>query len=296
MVVLQLRSKIPDDAAENFLGHRGKPRDFPIVVKGARVRVYKPNGDLLLAVIPKAISEAAKMAASAFIARAARAVSKNRGTYTGLSSDYVRADGARSNTVQTPPVRSSIHGFFDRSVRFPFCRQTVLASKHPEEWAEVSALVREVAKHFAEQAKTRFDAQMKRAKEAHPAYVIAGTPFTTLTVNGSVAGAYHRDSGDYKPGFGCLSVFRRGSYRGALLGFPAYGVAADLQDRDLILFDPHEIHGNTPFRAKGEPHVDFERTSIVYYLRDKITDCLSPAEELERAKGVRGALKKPADE
>lgn len=290
MATVQLRSRVPAEKAEAFVGTKGRPEDFPLVARGGQVTVYKPNGELLLALYPKAITEAAKEKALPFLGRASKQVSKNRGTFLGGQSLYVKGDGTVSNTTQTPPIRTSVHGYFDRNPRFPFCRMTALVSREPEAWAEVFPMVREVAGIFEHGAKGRYVAQLEAAKCTHPAYVIPGTPFTTLTVNGTFAGAYHRDAGDYKPGFGCLSVFRRGAYGGCLLGFPAYGVAVDLEDRDVILFDPHEIHGNTPFVAEGEPHKDFERISVVYYYRAKMSECLAPEKELERVKSSRGAL------
>jgi hypothetical protein len=127
--------------------------------------------------------------------------------------------------------------------------------------------------------------------------VIPGTPFTTLTINNCVSGGFHTDAGDFEPGFGVIAVLRRGSYRGCLLGFPAYGVAADLQDGDVLLFDPHEVHGNTPYEGcVGEEGKDWERISVVFYYRKKMVDCLSPQEELQRAKTLRGALTPTEDE
>lgn len=292
MAVIQLRSRVLEAKAEAFVGVRGRPGDFALVVPpdfSETVTVYKPNGELLLQVVPGAISETAKERAMPFLERASKAVSKNRGTFLGAQSNYVKADGTLSNTTQTPPIRTSIHGFFDRTPRFPFCRQTALVSREPEAFAEVFPMLVEVSGAFERGARKRHAAQLDAAKRTHPAYVIPGTPFTTLTVNGTLAGAYHRDAGDYKPGFGCMAVFRRGSYRGCLLGFPAFGVAADLPDRSVILFDPHEIHGNTPIEAEGEAHRDYQRISVVCYYREKMLDCRAPEEELERAK-ARGSL------
>lgn len=150
-------------------------------------------------------------------------------------------------------------------------------------------MIQETARVFEQHAPERYAKQLEAAKRTHPAYVIPETPFTTLTVNNCVSGGYHTDAGDYEPGFGCIAVFRRGSYRGCLLGFPAYGVAVDLKDRDVLLFDPHEVHGNTPFEdTVGFEGEDWERISIVFYFREKMLECLSPAEELERAKRIRG--------
>lgn len=286
---LQLRSAIAPEKAEGFVGRKPTPADLPVVIRGAVAQVYKPNGQLLLALCPAAIPPDAKARAMKFLGPAANQVSKNRGSYVGGQSEYVKQDGSRSNTSQTPPVRSTMHGFADRNPRFPFCRQTAFVSREPALWADMQPLLGIASELFRLGAPKQHAAQLAAAAATHPSYVIPGTPFTTITVNGTVAGAFHRDAGDYKHGFGVMSVFRSGEYRGCHLGFPAYGVSVDLQDGDVILFDPHEIHGNTPFEAEGKPHVDFERISVVYYFREKMGACLAPEEELQRAK-ARGNL------
>ena len=96
------------------------------------------------------------------------------------------------------------------------------------------------------------------------------------------------------PGFGCILVLRRGSYAGGELVLPAYRVGADLQDRDLLLFDVHELHGNLPLVGEGPPMLPeqggYERISVVFYFRANMVECLPPELELERAKRARGGL------
>lgn len=82
-----------------------------------------------------------------------------------------------------------------------------------------------------------------------------------------------------------MAVLRRGRFRGCLLGMPRYGVAFDMQDRDVIMFDPHEVHGNTQFTdGQGVVREDYERISVVMYLRSRMRECGSPEEELQRAR------------
>ena len=57
---------------------------------------------------------------------------------------------------------------------------------------------------------------------------------------------------------------------------------------DTIIFDPHELHGNTPLIKLSE---DAVRCSVVYYFREKIQFCKSAEEELETVKNRKpGAL------
>jgi hypothetical protein len=289
-MIVQARTKLADRDAELLVGKHPTPEMFPFVLRGAG-KVYKPNGDLLLAVIPNAISEQSKADALPFLLRAAKRETTNRGLFAGGErTRRVKSDGTLSATTQGAAIRSSVAGFMDRYPRIPYCRPCAMTEQYPDEWPGVYGACVDVARAYRSVAPARFAAQSTVASNTHPAYVIPGTPFTTLTINGTTHGANHRDAGDLPEGFGCISVFRSGDYRGGLLGFPAYGVAADLNDRDVIVFDPHEIHGNTAYEADGEPHVDYMRLSVVYYYRTKISDCLSPADELARVKSDRGVL------
>jgi hypothetical protein len=293
--IVQVRTKVADKEVEALVGTIPKPEHFPFVLRGSGA-VWKANGDLLCMVLPKAISQELKAAALPFMRLASNVTTTNRGLYAGGErTRKVLKDGTLSNTLNAPPVRSSVAGYMDRYARIPYCRTTFLTADHDEKWGASLPMIQHVASLFQKHSPKRYAAQLEVAHKTHPSYVIKNTPFTTLTINGSVAGAYHRDKGDFAGGLGVISVFREGNYDGCYLGFPAYGVAADLQDGDVILFDPHEVHGNTPFVAEGEAHKDYERISIVYYFREKMLNCLAPELELERVKDLRGSLPQDDD-
>jgi hypothetical protein len=299
---LYLRTKRPDAEVKALLGTRAVPEQYAALLRNS-ARVYKPNGDLLLVYLRGALSESAVARAYPFLHGLRKNVSNNRGLYGGIhgaKAKYprIRKDGVISHTNIAPSMRSAVVGNFDRYPRIPFCRQLRLSAEDPVAWGECFPVIQEVAVLMREHAPKRYAAQLDTAQKTHPAYVIPGTPFTTLTVNNTEAGAYHTDAGDYRPGFGAMSVLRRGRYAGGTLVFPAFGVAVDMQDRDLVLFDPHEVHGNEPIVGEGPPCEPdaggHERISVVHYFREKMTDCLSPAEELERAKHLRGDFDKLA--
>lgn len=113
-----------------------------------------------------------------------------------------------------------------------------------------------------------------------PEWLIPGTPFTTVTVNRNWQTAVHTDRGDLKAGLSLITAMRRGEFTGGYLVFPHYRIAVDLQDRDLLMFDSHHMHGNTPIVGKvGQ----WERVSCVLYFRERMADCLTAQAELERA-------------
>jgi hypothetical protein len=291
-VLAQIRSRAPDDQVELLLGTRARPEDVKLRVSGD-AKLYKPDGKPLLVLCRAAISEDAAASAYPFLHGLRKHTTANRGMFAAEQRvAVVRKDGVVPKTTRTSPVPSAVVGYMDRYARIPYCRQCALSSADPVAWGTCFPLIREVARIFERELPDRYTAQAAAAKNTHPAYVISDTPFTTLTVNNTWAGGYHRDAGDYKPGFGVMCVLRRGTYRGGEIVLPAYGVGVDLQDRDVILFDVHEVHGNTPIVGEGAPQDPngHERISVVFYFREKMVECLPPAEELGRAKRLHGDL------
>ena len=89
---------------------------------------------------------------------------------------------------------------------------------------------------------------------------------------------------------GVMVVLKEGEYQGFELVVPQYKCAVNMRDGDIVFFDPTAWHGNIPpFDTYGEKNKDWGRISIVLYYREGIQGCLSPKEELARAKN-RGAL------
>lgn len=289
---VQLRSKASAAEVVARVGTSARPEDIRILVTGDQVSVFKPNGQRLLVLRRGALSQKAIDAAYPFMWSLRSTTTKNRGNYAGVDSSGARRtrelkrNGEVSNTnVAATTVRSAVAGYFDRYPRMPFCRETALSSNDRDGWGRALPYIQEIATLFREAVPDRYAAQLAEASRTHPAYVIPETPFTTVTVNNTVAGAYHTDRGDFEKGFGVISVFRRGDYRGAELVFPAYGVGVDLQHGDVVFCDVHEVHGNTPFRdSVGAEQTDWARISMVFYYRAKMVECLSPPEELARAK------------
>lgn len=261
--------------------------DVTMLVRHA-VDVFKPDGTLLLAYRPRAVAEDVCLAAREAFEPIRTYRTMNRGVASGVRIRNVTEAGYLSNTTLGAPVRSAIVGFFDRYPRFPYCRKTAFNANHPELFEKgVQPLCQRVAQVYAEAVPDRFAMQMAVVRRTRPEWVILGTPFTTLTVNHDWSTRMHQDQGDLREGFSMISCIRVGHYEGCWLVFPAFGVGADLGMGDVILFDSHEWHANTPMQKLSD---DAERVGIVYYYRTKMQECLSPAEELERAKQLRGGL------
>lgn len=126
-------------------------------------------------------------------------------------------------------------------------------------------------------------------------YQIGDTAFSSVTVNRNFQTALHQDAGDYRPGFGNLSVIERGKYHGGYTLFPRYKIGFNIRTGDYIEMDVHDWHCNTEMYETAEdkqynktlPRVYFDdpstgtlggdklftRISFVCYFREKLQDC-----------------------
>jgi hypothetical protein len=261
--------------------------DYDLVVggpDGEDVDVLKPDGSPLLVyrrgVLPPGVCRRAYP-----VLRKAATPTTNRGVASGgKRSAKVKQDGTLDRATYAPAVESGIIGYYGRTARLPVCRATAFTAREVEGWAGVQPFLRAVNAVFARELPDRYAAQLAAVCRTPSQYVIAGTVFSTVTVNRNYRSAVHKDAGDLPEGFGVLSVLRAGDYSGGLLVFPRYGVAVDLRTRDVLLADVHEWHGNTALvGTEGE----YERISCVLYFRREMVHCLPPAEELEWAKRRR---------
>ena len=112
---------------------------------------------------------------------------------------------------------------------------------------------------------------MEAAKKLDPAFLVPGTPFTTVTVNKSFRTACHFDAGDFTEGLSnLLTLSNNGNYKGCYLVAPEYRVAVNPRPGDLLLINNHEVmHGNTQIELLDE---EAERISLVVYFREKMAE------------------------
>ena|ERR1043166_1672816 len=254
--------------------------------------VYKPDGSLLLQFHKQVLPTSACTSAFAALrdfrtylgGTSNRGVASGKDPYSGKSARReVKKDGTISKThraLPTDTTLSGIIGYFDRYTRTPYCRQTAFNLNHPEKFVQCLPLIRAVDRVFKAGAPERYAAQRAAVERTHPDFTIHGTAFSTITVNYNWQTAVHTDVGDFRPGFGVLTVLQAGDYDGGVLVFPAYGVGCDIRTGDVLLSDVHEFHGNTPLCGRGA----FIRLSLVLYYRTNMEKCGSAQEELEWAK------------
>jgi hypothetical protein len=283
---LRLRSRVSDAAIEStVVGKVLGPADYDVLLTGA-TRVVKPDGRPLCVFLPRALAEHNTPEVFEVLHSLRTLTTVNRGKASGTRR--VRGPSSRSYAAK---LASTVVGAVDPMGQTRYCRLTAWTGNNLPEWRKLQPLLRGIASHLAQHVPDRYAAQASAAAAADPAWVVPGTPFSTITVNNSYATGVHTDKGDLDAGFSTITVMRKGVYTGGQLIFPAWRVAADLHDGDLILMDAHDWHGNVTLVCEcGNPmsgpcaECGAERISVVAYYRTKISECGTP--DAEHAKAV----------
>ena len=284
LVEIRARTRTPKSELDKKVGKIITDKDYNVLLTGPP-KVVGPSGQPLAIYLPQAIPEPLR-GESYPILHEIRDKTDTRGLASGSQLYRVNKNN-RANRIM-----SSIIGSFDKKSRFPYCRTTAWTGKNTEQFRSMYPLFQHIGAMMKTHVPERWANQMIRVNKTDPAWIVEGTPFTTMTVNNTYPTGVHKDKGDLDEGFSCLATWRRGQYTGGYLTFPEWRIAADMQDGDLMLMDAHQWHGNTDLILESE---DAERISLVLYFRTKMMACgtLEEEAELERAakkKSMRNQL------
>lgn len=225
--------------------------------------IMKADGGMLCKVVRRAIpKELCDLGYHSFV-EAGRMVTTNRGHAAGAQTrehldKYERGKAANSGII----------GYLDSSNHKRPCRLTEFSRSHLQEYTAGLPFIRHINKCFKEYVPFAYEMQSGEAAKS-PEFVIEDTVFSTVTVNWNFRTALHKDSGDFRHGFGNLSVVTDGITGGYLL-FPQFHVAVSLFTGDYLAADVHEWHCNSPMTLTKH---DGYRLSFVCYLREKIGKC-----------------------
>lgn len=192
-------------------------------------------------------------------------------------------------------VMSSVLGYFERT---PFmglpCRLTSYTQRYFKQYSHGLPFIKAIDNKFKKLVPDAHKLQYQRASQK-PLYRVGDTAFSSITLNRNFRTALHMDDGDFREGFGNLSVIERGEYDGAYTLFPRYRVGFDVRTGDFLAMDVHEWHCNTeitetaaqakknkalPDIYKDDPttgslgsNKPYTRISFVCYLREKLVGC-----------------------
>lgn len=217
-------------------------------------------------------------------------------TKEDLIQQIIKKSGGVSKMKVNNQVASNPIGFYESGKNFADlpCRLTHFTRTNFEKYNNGLPFIQHIDKLFQKLIPEAHNKQLCRA-DAKPHLKIPKTSFSTVTINRNFRTAMHRDAGDFRDGFGNLTVIERGQYHGGYTIFPQYGVAIDLRNNDFVAMDVHQWHCNTPMYEteedkiyneslepafKDNPEVGtagiyekYTRISFVCYLREKILSC-----------------------
>jgi hypothetical protein len=206
-----------------------------------------------------------------------------------------KADGISKMKVNNQ-VASNPIGFYEDGKNFADlpCRLTHFTRTNFEKYNDGLPFLQKIDYLFWSLVPDSYVKQLGRAN-LKPHLKIPNTCFSTVTINRNFRTALHRDAGDFKEGFGNLTVIEQGRYHGGYTVFPQYGVGINLRSNDFVAMDVHQWHANTPLYEteedkaynetivsdfKDNPKVGtaglyqkYTRISFVCYLREKIARC-----------------------
>ena len=221
-------------------------------------------------VIPEGL---AKIAWDTF-KKVAQKKNDNRGLAAGLLANGNAKTVDKYGVTRGNISRSNIVGYYDKPIiqdkkKFPgksVCRLTAFNAKNPELFANSEPFFQCINEVYKQCAPFEYQKQIEKANLSHPDLLIKNTAFSTVTCNYNWRTACHTDSGDFKAGLGNLTVISPDGHIGGILGFPKYNIGIDVQSRDVLLMNSHQVHCNTEI-------ISGDRLSFVCYLRDNICKC-----------------------
>ena len=147
-----------------------------------------------------------------------------------------------NNQVASNPI-----GYYEATKNFADlpCRLTHFTRTNYQKYKEGLPFIQQINNMFSKLIPDSYNKQLERANQK-PHLKIPGTCFSTITINRNFRTALHKDAGDFKGGFGNLTVIERGKYHGGYTILPQFGVAVDVRSGDFLAMDVHQWHSNTP--------------------------------------------------
>ena len=216
-----------------------------------------------------------------------------------LILDLIKKQDGVSKMKVNNQVASNPIGFYEQNKNLGTdlpCRLTHFTRTNFDKYNNGLPFLQKIDSLFEKLIPESHQKQLNRANEK-PHLKIPGTSFSTVTINRNFRTALHRDAGDFKDGFGNLTVIEQGKYHGGYTVFPQFGVGINLRNNDFCAMDVHQWHANTPLYETEEDKLyndtiksDFKdnsavgtaglyqkytRISFVCYLREKIIKCPS---------------------
>ena len=213
---------------------------------------------------------------------------------TKWSTRYIQ-NGKVSKMRVNNVVASGVLGYYESTAFLDAaCRMTGYTRKGLKNFLHGIPFIQAIDQQFKKLVPLAHEKQLKALRK-HKAYQIADTAFSTTTINMNFRTALHKDAGDFRDGFGNLSVIEWGKYHGGITMFPRFRVGFDVRTGDFLAMDVHEWHTNSPMYETEEdkefnkklPDIRtrdpesgvvgtdklYQRLTFVCYFREKLQKC-----------------------
>jgi hypothetical protein len=210
------------------------------------------------------------------------------------SANY-KINGKLSKMRVNNVVASGVLGYYESTAFLDAaCRMTGYTRKGLKNYLHGIPFLKAIDSQFKQLVPAAHKKQLEAIKK-HSLYQIDDTAFSTVTVNMNFRTALHKDAGDFKDGYGNLTVIEWGKYHGGITMLPRFRVGFDVRTGDFLAMDVHEWHTNSPMVETKEdkeyndslPDIrtrdpktgvvgtdkKFQRLTFVCYFREKIERC-----------------------
>jgi len=221
--------------------------------------------------------------------------SKRKPIETNKWATRYKINGKVSKMRVNNVVASGVLGYYESTAFLDAaCRMTSYTRGGLKNFFHGLPFLKTIDAQFKKLVPEAHEKQLKALRK-HKMYQIDDTAFSTVTVNLNFRTALHKDAGDFKDGFGNLSVIEWGKYHGGYTILPRYRIGFDVRSGDFLAMDVHEWHTNTPMYETEEdkefnkrlPKIQtrdpdsgvvgsdlkFQRLTFVCYFREKIQLC-----------------------
>lgn len=232
------------------------------------IRINTPT-KLLCVIDRNSISEELCQLAEQNYKNVGKMISTNRGHAAGA----VHRDHTHKTYELGIAANTGVIGYLDSANSKRSCRLSQFSRQHFQEYQAGLPFIHRMNELFKKHVPEKYESQktaIENAKDDNgESFCIENTAFSTVTVNYNFRTALHKDSGDYRQGFGTIAVVSK-NISGGHLCFPQYKLMIEIGRGDFIAMDVHEWHCNTEILPTTK---DGYRLSFVAYFKERLLQC-----------------------
>lgn len=209
-----------------------------------------------------------------------RAVARAKFVTTKRGEEKIYANGKGASSA------SKVFGY---SPRYPLrksdvCRPAAWAREDREAHALVCSFGPKLSAMLADHNPAMHARQAAMVERVLPQWRIRDSLFTSGIANKNNPLPYHFDADNFEGAWSAMIVLQNDAQGGRLV-VPRWRTAFEFDGCSALFFDGQSLlHGVEPIRLTSSLSY---RYSIVYYALRRMCECMSPVEELERAKLIK---------